>query len=140
MATIKKQHLIINRGITLAEKTTNKQLQAQAYNGFANLFAIQKLFPQAAEYYNKALAISKELKDKRKVSVILMNLANIEYNASYFSNDFSKTNTLYKESLDWAILAGDTSQQISCLGNWGMSLGDESKFDLSLEINLIRFF
>lgn len=120
-------------GITLAEKLNYRPLLALAYNGFGNLFGLQKQMPQAAEYFKKALAISKELDDKRKVSVILMNLANIEYNTAYYSNDYKKCNEAYNEAYDWAILAKDTGQQISCLGNWGMSYGDEGKFELSIE-------
>lgn len=129
----KKSALFYKEGITLAEKLNYKPLLAQAYNGFGNLFGLQKQMTQAAEYFKKALAISKELDDKRKVSVILMNLANIEYNAAYYSNDFKKCNEAYNEAYKWAILAKDTGQQISCLGNWGMSYGDEGKFELSIE-------
>lgn len=128
----KKAAALYKEGISFAEKSDNLKLQAQAYNGFANLFAIQKQFPQAIEYFTKALEISRRLGDKRKMSVILMNLANIEYNQAYYSGDFSKVNAAYAEAYDWAVQAGDTSQQISCLGNWGLSYGDEKKFDLSL--------
>lgn len=133
IAEYKKAAVYYQEGIALSEKTNDKQLMAKAYNGFANLFATQKLFLQATEYFNKALAISKELNDTRKVSVILMNLANIEYNKSYYSNDFTQTNKLYSEAYDWAVMAKDTDQMVSCLGNWGMSLSDEGKFDGSLE-------
>lgn len=133
VAEYKKAAVYYQEGIALSEKTNDKQLMAKAYNGFANLFATQKLFPQATEYFNKALAISKELNDTRKVSVILMNLANIEYNKSYYSNDFTQTNKLYGEAYEWAVVAKDTNQMISCLGNWGMSLSDEEKFEASLE-------
>lgn len=129
----KKAALFYKEGISFAEKLDNKPMMAQAYNGFGNLFAIQKQMDQAAEYFNKALEISKELKDNRKVSVILMNLANIEYNNAYFSNNFKKCNAAYSEAYDWAILAKDTGQQISCLGNWGMSYGDEGQFELSID-------
>ncbi len=129
----KKSAQYFKEGITLAEKLGNKQLLAQAYNGFGNLFGIQKQFPQAAEYFNKALVIGKEINDTRKVSVILMNLANIEYNIAYYSNNYKKCNDAYKQAYDYAILAKDTGQQITCLGNWGMSYGDEGKFDLSIE-------
>ena len=115
----KKSALFYKEGITLAEKLNYKPLLAQAYNGFGNLFGLQKQMTQAAEYFKKALAISKELDDKRKVSVILMNLANIEYNAAYYSNDFKKCNEAYNEAYKWAILAKDTGQQISCLGKIG---------------------
>ena len=129
----KKAAVYYQEGIVLSEKINNKKLQAQAYNGFANLFAIQKQFPQAIEYFSKALEISKELKDIRKVSVILMNLANIEYNKAYFSGDFTACNKAYGEAYDWAVMAKDTDQIITCLGNWGMSYSDEEKFELSLE-------
>ena len=129
----KKATVYYKEGILLAEKIKNKKLLAQAFNGFANMFANQKQFVQAAEYFTKALALSKELKDTRKVSVILMNLANIEYDKAYYSNDFSKVNAAYKEAYEWAVLSGDTSQQITCLGNWGLSYSDEGKFQLSLE-------
>lgn len=129
----KKSAMYYQEGIVLAEKIGNKQLLAQAYNGFGNLFGIQKQMDPAAEYFNKALIISKELNDVRKVSVILMNLANIEYNKAYYSNDFKKCNEAYNEAYKWAIQAKDTGQQISCLGNWGMSLGDEGKFELSID-------
>ncbi len=129
----KKAAVYYREGIRLAEQLNNKQLLAQVYTSFGNLFAIQKQFPQASEFFNKALVVSKELNDARKVSVILMNLANIEYNIAYYSNDYKKCNEAYKEAYEWAILAKDTGQQISCLGNWGMSYGDEGNFDLSIE-------
>jgi len=129
----KKSAIYFQEGISLAEKLGDKQLLAQAYNGFGNLFGLQKQMDPAAEYFNKALIISKELNDVRKVSVILMNLANIEYNKAYYSNDFKKCNEAYNEAYKWAIQAKDTGQQISTLGNWGMSLGDEGKFELSIE-------
>lgn len=129
----KKASVYYKEGITFAEKLNNKSLLTQAYNGFGNLFAIQRQFIQATEYFTKALVLSKEIKDNRKVSVILMNLANIEYNKAYMSNDFTKSNEAYKTAYEWAITAKDTGQQISCLGNWGMSLGDEGNFTLSIE-------
>jgi serine phosphatase RsbU (regulator of sigma subunit) len=128
----KKSAYFFQEGIRYAEKLGNKPLLAQGYNGFGNLFGLQKQMSQAAEYFNKALVISKEINDARKVSVILMNLANIEYNNAYYSNNFEKSNNAYKEAYDWAIIAKDTGQQISCLGNWGLSLCDEGKLDLSI--------
>ena len=133
LSEYKKATAYFKEGIALAEKGNNKQLLAQGYNGFANMFALQKQFTQASEYFNKALEICKEIKDTSKVAVMLMNLANIEYTASYESNDYTKTNQSYKEAYEWAVLAKDTGQQISCLGNWGLSYSDESKFNLSLE-------
>lgn len=129
----KKAAFYFREGIALAEKGTNKAVLAQSYNGFANMFALQKQFGQASEYFHKALVICKEIKDTTKTSVILMNLANIEYNNAFYSNDYRKSNLAYKEAYEWALLAKDTGQQISCLGNWGLSYSDESKFDLSLE-------
>lgn len=132
IADYKKATAIYKEGILFAESSGNLKLQAQAYNGFANLFANQRQFKQASEYFHKALEISKKIGDKRKISVVSMNLANIEYNESYYSGDFTKTNAAYKEAYDWAVAAQDTSQQITCLGNWGMSYSDEGKFPLSL--------
>lgn len=129
----KKATTYFKEGIVLAEKGTNKELLAQAYNGFANMFALQEQFTQAAEYFNKALAICKEVHDTSKVAVMLMNLANIEYHDSYTSNNYTKTNLAYAEAYKWAVLAKDTGQQITCMGNWGLSYSDESKFELSLE-------
>lgn len=129
----KKATIYYREGIRLAEELNNKELLAQSYNSFGNLFALQKQYPQAIEFFNKALAVSKEINDTRKVSVILMNLANIEYTKAYFSNDYKKCNEAYKEAYDWAVMAKDTGQQISCLGNWGMSYSDEENFNLSLE-------
>ncbi len=129
----KKATIYYKEGILLSEKIKNKKLLAQAFNGFANMFANQKQFVQAEEYFNKALALSKELNDVRKVSVILMNLANIEYDKAYHTNEFSKVNAAYKEAYEWAVLSKDSSQQVTCLGNWGLSYSDEGKFQLSLE-------
>lgn len=133
MGDYKRAAQLYKEGITHAEKCKDLKLQAQAYNGFANLFAQQKQHEQATEYFNKALVISKELKDTRKVAVILMNMANIEYNKAYYSNDFTKTNKAYSKAYEWSLIAKDTSQMITCLGNWGMSYSDETKFDLSLD-------
>lgn len=133
IADYKKAAVFYKEGIFLAEKSNNKKLQAQAYNGFANMFANQRQFKQAEEYFNKALVISRELNDSRKVSVILMNLANIEYDKAYHSNNFTKANAAYSEAYKWSIMAKDTGQQITCLGNWGLSYSDEGKFDLCLE-------
>lgn len=129
----KKAAQYYKEGIALAEKLNDKQLRTQGYNGMGNLFGIQKQYPQAAEFFDKALVISKEIKDTRKVAVILMNLANIEYAIAYNTNDYRKANAAYKDAYDWALRAQDTGQQISCLGNWGMSYSDEGKFDLSIE-------
>ncbi len=129
----KKGTLYFKESIALAEKGNFKRLLAQAYNGFANMFAIQNQFTQAAEYFNKALDISKEINDLRKVSVILMNLANIEYNLACSSADFSKANKAYAEAYKWAVASKDTDQIITCLGNWGLSYSDEGKLELSLE-------
>ncbi|MES2515353.1 MAG: tetratricopeptide repeat protein, partial [Bacteroidota bacterium] len=129
----RKGTLYFKESIALAEKGNFKQLQAQAYNGFANMFAIQNQFTQAAEYFNKALDISKEINDLRKVSVILMNLGNIEYNFACLNGDFSKANKAYSQAYDWAVTAKDTGQIITCLGNWGLSYSDEGKLDLSLD-------
>jgi len=120
-------------GVGIAEHLNNKKLLAQGYNCLGNLFGLQKQLSQASEYFNKALVISKEIKDVRKVAVILSNLANIEYSKAYVSNDYKTCNIVYKEALEWAILAKDTGQIISVVGNWGMSFSDEGKFDLSIE-------
>ncbi len=128
----KKATIYYQEGITLAEKLNDAKLLAQAYNSFGNLFALQKQYDQAVEYFEKALAKSKELNDKRKISVILSNLANIEYAKSYYSKDYTKTNTLYQEAYEWAVLSKDTGQMISVNGNWGMSLGDEGAYKESV--------
>lgn len=120
-------------GVKLAEHLNNKKLLAQGYNCLGNLFGLQKQLSQASEYFNKALVISKEINDVRKVAVILSNLANIEYSKAYVSNDYATCNLVYKEALEWAILAKDTGQIISVVGNWGMAYSDEEKFDLSIE-------
>ena len=129
----KKATFYFKEGIAMSEKGSNKELRSLAYTGFANMFALQGQFTQAAEYFNKSLEIAKEINDSRKIAVITMNLANIEYNNAYYSNDYRKSNQLYKEAYDWAIIAKDTGQIISCLGNWGLSYSDEGKYDLSLE-------
>lgn len=120
-------------GISLAEKIKDKKLMCQAYNSFANLFALQRQFNQATDYYSKALEIAKELKDTLKTAVISMNIANILYNESYESNDFTKTNKSYAEALHWGQLANDIEIQISILSNWGMSYSDEQQYQLSIE-------
>jgi serine phosphatase RsbU (regulator of sigma subunit) len=132
-AEYKKAASYYVQGTALAEKLGDNQLLSQAYNGFGNLFSMQKQFESAASYYYKALEISKKTGDTRKVSVILMNLANIEYSKAFYNNDYTKCNEAYAEAYKWAFLAKDTSQIISCLGNWGMSYGDEGKFALSIE-------
>lgn len=129
----KKASYYYKDGIKMAERLNNKPLLAQAYNSFGNLFALQKQYPQATEFFNKAMVVSKEINDTRKVSVISMNLANIEYAKAYVSNDFRKCNEAYSDAYDWALRAKDTGQIISVMGNWGMSYGDEGKFDLSIE-------
>ncbi|MBA4239639.1 MAG: hypothetical protein C0448_02845 [Sphingobacteriaceae bacterium] len=129
----KKATAYFKEGIVMSEKGSNKELRSLAYTGFANMFALQGQFTQAAEYFNKSLDIAKEIKDSRKIAVITMNLANIEYNNAYYSNDYRKCNQLYKEAYDWALISKDTGQIISCLGNWGLSYSDEGKYDLSLE-------
>lgn len=128
----KKATIYYQEGITLAEKLNDAKLLAQAYNSFGNLFALQKQYGQAVEYFEKALVKSKELNDKRKISVILSNLANIEYAKSYYSKEYTKTNALYKEAYEWAVLSQDTGQMISVNGNWGMSLGDEGNYQESV--------
>jgi len=128
----KKATTCYKEGITLAEKLNDTKLLAQAYNSFGNLFALQKQYDQAVEYFEKALVKSKELNDERKISVILSNLANIEYAKSYYNKDYTKTNVLYREAYDWAVLAKDTDQMISVSGNWGMSLGDEGNYQESV--------
>ena len=133
LSDYKKATFYFKEGIRMSEKGSSKELRSLAYTGFANMFALQGQFEQAAEYFNKSLEIAKEIKDKRKIAVLTMNLANIEYNHAYYSGDFTKCNAMYKESYDWAVLSGDTNQIISCLGNWGLSYSDEVKFDLSLE-------
>ena len=133
ISNYKKATELYKEGSKLAEKLGNKKLLAQAYNCFGNLFGLQRQLSQASEYFNKALVISKEIKDVRKVAVILSNLANIEYNKAFVSNDYKTCNLVYKEALEWAVLAKDTNMQISIVGNWGMSYSDEGKFDLSIE-------
>ena len=133
ISNYKKATELYKEGAKLAEKLGNKKLLAQSYNCFGNLFGLQKQLSQASEYFNKALVISKEIKDVRKVAVILSNLANIEYSKAYVSNDYTKCNLVYKEAVEWAVLAKDTEMQISTVGNWGMSYSDEGKFDLSME-------
>ncbi len=129
----KKATAYFKEAVALSEKGSNKELRSLAYNGFANMFALQGQFDQAAEYFHKSLEIAKEIKDNRKMSAITMNLANIEYNKAYYNHDFTKCNQLYSEAYDYAMLSGDTSQIISCLGNWGLSYSDEEKFELSLQ-------
>ncbi len=133
MAEYKKSAEYFREAIILAEKLNNKKLLTQVYTGFGNLFAIQKQYNQAKEYYNKAIKISQEINDTRKVSVILMNLANIEYNIACSNKNFRKCDSVYTEAYNWATLAQDTGQQIRCLGNWALALSDDEKFDASLD-------
>lgn len=120
-------------GISMAEKIKDKKLMCQAYNSFANLFALQRQFGQATDYYQRAFDLAKEMKDTLKTAVISMNIANILYNESYVSNDFSNTNKAYAEALHWGQLANDIEIQISILSNWGMSYSDEQQYNLSIE-------
>lgn len=129
----KKATFYFKEGIAMSEKGSNKELRSLAYTGFANMFALQGQFTQAAEYFNKSLEIAKEINDSRKIAVITMNLANIEYNKAYYNNDYRRCNELYKEAYNWSVLSKDTGQILSCLGNWGLSYSDEGKYDLSLE-------
>jgi serine phosphatase RsbU (regulator of sigma subunit)/cell fate (sporulation/competence/biofilm development) regulator YlbF (YheA/YmcA/DUF963 family) len=129
----KKAAQLYKEGLRLAEQLNNKKLLSQAYNCFGNLFALEKQLDQASEYFKKGLVLSKELNDVRKVSVILLNLANIEYNKAYVSNDYKTCNAAYKEAYEWAITAKDTDQIISAVGTWGMSYSDEGNFKLSEE-------
>ncbi len=128
----KKSAKHFNDAITLAEKLKNKKLILKSVNGMANLLAIQKQWKQASELYSISLKLCMETMDTAKTAVVLMNMANLEYNKSYFSNDFIQTNIAYSKAYKWAAFNKDSSQLITCLGNWGMSLGDESKFDESL--------
>ena len=132
LADYKKSAKYFNDAINLAEKLQNKKLTLKAVNGLANLLAMQKQWDQAKELYTIAINLCKETKDTIKTAVVLMNLANIEYNKSYFSSDYTKTNLAYAEAYTWASYSKDSSQLITCLGNWGMSLGDESKFEESI--------
>ncbi len=129
----KKATQLYKEGLRLAEQLNNKKLLCQAYNCFGNLFGLQKQVDQASEYFKKALVLSKELNDTRKVSVILSNLANIEYSKAYVSKDYKKCNLTYQDAYEWAIVAKDTEQIISVVGNWGMSYSDEGNFKLSEE-------
>ena len=133
LSDYKKATFYFKEGIRMSENGSNKELRSLAYTGFANMFALQGQFEQASEYFNKSLEIAKEIKDNRKIAVLMMNLANIEYNHAYYSGNFTKCNIMYKEAYDYAVLSGDTSQIVSCLGNWGLSYSDEEKFELSLE-------
>jgi signal transduction histidine kinase/DNA-binding response OmpR family regulator len=61
-------------GITLAKEAGNKNSEALAYNNLANVFADQKQYHKAIEYYELALGIVTELHFKPGISACFANL------------------------------------------------------------------
>ncbi|NHJ38962.1 MAG: hypothetical protein FK731_02940 [Asgard group archaeon] len=95
---------MLEKGLLLAEKSNNKELQARALNTIGSCIyreGIQRgIFDEALEYYEKALKISKEIDDKRGIADNLFSMGLFyENKRDGTEKEREKSNQFYEEAL-----------------------------------------
>lgn len=90
-----EENLIKN--LKIKEKEGNKDDLFNAYNTIANLYYEQYKDRQAIPYFEKAYALSKEIKDFSKKATATQNMSVVEEN----KGNFKKALALRKESIRW---------------------------------------
>lgn len=103
-----EEYLIKN--LKIKEKEKNKTSIYDAYNGLANLYYVQYKDKQAIIYFEKAYALSKEVKDFSKKATATQNMSVVEENKGNYKKalDFRKESIRWKDSLNnqnkvWAV-------------------------------------
>lgn len=90
-----EEYLIKN--LKIKEKEGNKDNLFNAYNTIANLYYEQYKDQQAIPYFEKAYALSKEIKDFAKKAISTQNMSVVEEN----KGNYKKALALRKESIRW---------------------------------------
>ncbi|MBC7847215.1 MAG: tetratricopeptide repeat-containing sensor histidine kinase [Flavobacterium sp.] len=90
-----EENLIKN--LKIKEKESNKDDLFNAYNTIANLYYEQYKDQQAIPYFEKAYALSKEVKDFSKKATATQNMSVVEENRG----NYKKALALRKESIRW---------------------------------------
>jgi signal transduction histidine kinase len=103
-----EEYLIKN--LKIKEKGKNKTSIYDAYNSLANLYYEQYKDKQAIIYFEKAYALSKEVKDFSKKATATQNMSVVEENKGNYKKalDFRKESIRWKDSLNnqnkvWAV-------------------------------------
>jgi tetratricopeptide (TPR) repeat protein len=105
--------------------TAPAALRATALNGAGNLASDQGEYGQAEVLYAQALALRRELGDKRGIAGSLSNLAGVAERRG----DYGRAVPLFEEALALARVSGDTLSIAKTLGNLGLALGHQGNIE-----------
>lgn len=107
----------------------------RALNSIGNLYAHQNMFDAAIPYYEKALAIARKMKNRKREGVIVGNLGNITYMTSEnIPGNLAKSETYYLEALTIAKEVGSPTQVINAINNLSIVYGDLKKYERALQL------
>lgn len=115
--------------LQLYEKLELKREEGVILNNMGNLFLDQELPDQALPYYQRALAIDKDLKLDADIAIDLLNISSAysvtpKLDSAYF---------LCSQALQKAEELKDTAIYTQCLGNLGIIEFQQKKYDIALK-------
>jgi len=116
-----------NKGLVLANKTTNDTVKAWLYNNLGNVYCYRKIdFKKGIQHYKKGIQYSERLNDIYEITFSKLNIA-----SAYFANeDFNSGIVYLNEIRDYIEKEGEIEAKISLYSNYGLyynSLNDDKK-------------
>lgn len=127
-----KAKLYGQKAIDLSKKLNFKKGEAQAYNDLGILFADEKKYNEALNYYNKALEIRKKLNDKKGIAACFNKMGIVEQERGNF-----------KTALDFQLKSLKAFEELkndnyiaTSLNNIGVLLFDNMMYDESIKYHL----
>ena len=119
------------------ERLGLKAEQRNILRNMGNIFLYQELPEQAFPYYNRALAIDKELQSDLDIAKDLMNISSAysvtpEFDPLYYVK-LDSAFLLCSQALQKGVELKDTFLYSQCLGNLGMIEFQQKKYDIALK-------
>lgn len=116
-----------NKGLVLANKTSNDTIKAWLHNNLGNVYCYRKIdFKNGIRHYKKGIEYSKRLNDIYEITFSKLNIA-----SAYFANeDFNSGIVYLNEIKDYIEKEGEIEAKISLYSNYGLyynSLNDDKK-------------
>ncbi len=117
------------QALQMFEKLGKKREQGVILNNMGNIFLDQELPDQALPYYQRALAIDRELNLDHDIAMDLMNISSAYSVTPKLDSAF----ILCSQAMKKAEELNDTSIYVQCLGNLGIIEFQQKKYDDALK-------
>ena len=124
--------IIIRQSLSLSEKLQWKKGMASSLGMLGVYYYHKANYPEALEYYLKALRVAEELGDKNLIARHLCNIGNVYYG----QGDYPKTLDYYFKALKMTEELGNKQYQANNIGNIGSVYMSQKDYPKALEYNL----